>query len=146
MAYTYKYPRPAVTVDMLVFRKQENKWQILLIRRNHAPFEGKWALPGGFMDMDETLEEAASRELKEETGLEGLALEQLKAYSALNRDPRHRTVSVAFTGIMTNNQLLKAGDDAREAAWFPVDNLPELAFDHDRIIADGLLKISEINR
>ncbi len=146
MAYTYKYPRPAVTVDILIFRKKENKWELLLIQRKHEPFAGKWALPGGFMDMDETLEEAAVRELKEETGLQGIPLEQLKAYSALNRDPRHRTVSVAFTGIMTNGQLLKAGDDAREAAWFPVDNLPGLAFDHDRIIADGLLKISKINK
>jgi len=145
MAYTYKYPRPAVTVDILVFRKHEKKRELLLIRRKHDPFAGKWALPGGFMDMDETLEEAAARELKEETGLEGLPLEQLKAYSALHRDPRHRTVSVAFTGVMTGNRPPKAGDDAREAAWFPVDSLPDLAFDHDRIIADGLLKISKIN-
>ncbi len=146
MAYTYKYPRPAVTVDMLVFRKKENKWQLLLIQRKHDPFAGKWALPGGFMDMDETLEAAAARELKEETGLAGVPLEQLKAYSALNRDPRHRTVSVAFTGILKTDAPVQAGDDAGRVAWFPVDNLPGLAFDHDRIIADGLLKISEINR
>jgi 8-oxo-dGTP diphosphatase len=142
MSYTYKYPRPAVTVDMLVFREQKSQLEILLIRRNHGPFEGKWALPGGFMDMNETLEEAAARELHEETGLKDISLTQLKAYSAIHRDPRHRTVSVTFMGFLTGNQEPVAGDDARETAWFPVQKLPPLAFDHQQIIADALLKIN----
>ena len=142
MSYTYKYPRPAVTVDMLVFREQKSQLEILLIRRNHEPFEGKWALPGGFMDMNETLEEAAARELHEETGLKDISLTQLKAYSAIHRDPRHRTVSVAFMGFLTGNQEPVAGDDARETAWFPVQKLPPLAFDHQQIIADALLRIN----
>jgi 8-oxo-dGTP diphosphatase len=145
MSYTYKYPRPAVTVDMLIFRRDGNGLKILLIQRNHEPFEGKWALPGGFMDMDETLEAAAARELEEETGLKNIPLEQLKAYSALDRDPRHRTITVAFMGFLNGNQKLKAGDDARKADWFSVDNLPPLAFDHSRIISDALLKINDLN-
>ncbi len=140
MSFTYRYPRPAVTVDILVFRKEENELQLLLIQRNHAPYAGKWALPGGFMDMDETLEQAAVRELEEETGLKNIPLQQLKAYSALNRDPRHRTVSVAFTGFLKEVQDVRAGDDARNARWFSVGRLPELAFDHAQIIADALEK------
>ncbi|UBM62775.1 NUDIX hydrolase [Candidatus Sulfidibacterium hydrothermale] len=140
MAYTYRYPRPAVTVDILVFRKKKDSWQILLIQRNHAPFEGKWAFPGGFMDMDETLEEAAVRELKEETGVEQVALEQLKAYSAIDRDPRHRTVSVAFTAFPENDPEIQAGDDARNARWFSLHELPDLAFDHADILAEACRK------
>jgi len=142
MSYTYKYPRPAVTVDMLVFKTDKGRTQLLLIRRNRNPFQGFWAIPGGFMDMDETLEMAAQRELKEETGLQDIVLEQLKAYSAINRDPRHRTISVAFTGFLTDNQSVKAGDDAQNAQWFPIHNLPPLAFDHARIVADALTKIN----
>lgn len=133
MSYQYKYPRPAVTVDMIVLRNQMS--EVLLIRRLHPPFEGKWALPGGFMDMDETLEEAAVRELKEETGLSGIELKQLHAFSALGRDPRHRTVSVAFYGVLENDQAFaKAGSDAKEVQWFRLDDLPPLAFDHDQIM------------
>ncbi len=138
IAFTYRYPRPAVTVDILVFRKINHDVQLLLIQRRHAPFEGLWALPGGFMDMNETLEEAAVRELEEETGLKNIPLIQLKAYSALDRDPRHRTVSVAFTGFLKEEQSVRAGDDARKARWFSVDRLPDLAFDHAQIIADAL--------
>ncbi len=140
MPYTYKYPRPAVTVDVLIFRRIKQDLQLLLIQRNHEPFEGFWALPGGFMDMDETLEQAAGRELKEETGLKNVSLKQLKAYSALDRDPRHRTVSVAFWGILSEDQSVKAGDDARKAQWFSVWSLPETAFDHGQIISDALVK------
>jgi len=96
--------------------------------------------------MDETLEEAARRELEEETGLKNVSLRQLKAYSAIHRDPRHRTVSVAFWGMYAGRQEPRAGDDAREAAWFAVDNLPALAFDHDRIVADGLLEIRKLKQ
>ncbi len=141
MSYSYKYPRPAVTVDMLVFKKTNNGLQLLLIQRDREPFLGFWAIPGGFMDMDETLEEAAHRELAEETGLQNIALEQLKAYSAPGRDPRHRTISVAFIGFLTDNQQAKAGDDARKAQWFPIHGLPSLAFDHAQIIADAVSKI-----
>ncbi len=142
MSYTYKYTRPAVTVDMLVFKKTTEGLQLLLIQRDRNPFQGFWAIPGGFMDMDETLEAAAQRELKEETGLQNIVLQQLKAYSTINRDPRHRTVSVAFTGFLTDNQSVKAGDDAQNAQWFPIHNLPPLAFDHARIVADALTKIN----
>lgn len=131
--HTYKFPRPAVTVDILVFRKSMN--EVLLIKRLHDPFEGKWALPGGFMDMDETLEEAALRELEEETGLTGIELKQLHVFSGLDRDPRHRTVSVAFYGILENDQAIaSAGSDAKEAKWFKVDDLPPMAFDHNKIM------------
>jgi 8-oxo-dGTP diphosphatase len=138
MPYTYKYPRPAVTVDMLIFRVINGERQLLLIQRDRDPFQGKWALPGGFMDINETLEEAAARELQEETGLTAVELTQLKAYSALDRDPRHRTISVAFWGILTDNQPVRAGDDARKAVWFPVQSIPDTAFDHHQIISDGL--------
>jgi len=141
MSYTYKYPRPAVTVDMLVFKKTAKDLLLLLIQRDHEPFQGFWAIPGGFMDMDETLEEAAHRELVEETGLQNIALEQLKAYSSLDRDPRHRTVSVAFVGFLDDIQQVKAGDDARRAQWFSINRLPTLAFDHAQIIADAVSKI-----
>ncbi len=141
MSYTYRYPRPAVTVDMLVFKKTKEVLQLLLIQRDREPFQGFWAIPGGFMDMNETLEAAAQRELMEETGLQNVTLEQLKAYSAPDRDPRHRTISIAFTGIVTDNQLIKAGDDARKAQWFSIGQLPLLAFDHTQIVADALAKI-----
>ena len=141
MSYTYKYPRPAVTVDVLVFKKTKDDLQLLLIQRDREPFQGFWAIPGGFMDMDETLEAAANRELFEETGLQNIAMEQLKAYSATDRDPRHRTVSVAFFGFLMDNQQIKAGDDARKARWFSVNRLPSLAFDHAQIIADTVAKI-----
>ncbi len=140
MSYSYKYPRPAVTVDMLVFKKTNNGLQLLLIQRDREPFQGFWAIPGGFMDMDETLEEAANRELAEETGLQNIAMEQLKVYSSLYRDPRHRTVSVAFVGFLTDEQQIKAGDDARQAQWFSINQLPSLAFDHAQIIADAVSK------
>ena len=131
--YTYKYPRPAVTVDILVFRNSMS--EVLLIQRLHPPFEDKWALPGGFIDMNETLEAAAVRELEEETGLSGIELKQLHAFSALDRDPRHRTVSVAFYGVLENEQALaKAGSDAKEAEWFRLNDLPPLAFDHGKIM------------
>ncbi len=138
MSYTYKYPRPAVTVDAVVFRKEHNNLQILLIRRKNPPFEGMWALPGGFVDMDETLEEAAARELKEETGIELNDMKQLKAYGAVNRDPRHRTISIVFTGLINGHQEIKAGDDAANAKWFPLNNLPPLAFDHFEIVNDAV--------
>ncbi len=132
-AYQYKYPRPAVTVDIILISRSEAP-EVLLIKRLNEPFAGKWAFPGGFMDMDETLEESAQRELQEETGVSGLTLQQLHAFSALDRDPRHRTVSVVFYGFADEKPSIHAGSDAREAAWFPLHKLPPLAFDHDDII------------
>lgn len=139
MPYTYEYPRPAVTVDAAVFRIYNNEPQILLIKRANAPFQGMWAIPGGFIEMDETLDKAAKRELEEETGLKDISLKQYGVYGEPNRDPRHRTISIAFAGILPDNKITaKAADDAAEFHWFHVDHLPVLAFDHSLIIADAI--------
>jgi 8-oxo-dGTP diphosphatase len=134
--YTYKYPRPALTVDIIIKRVKNNITEILLIQRLNPPFKDSWAFPGGFVDMDETLEKAAARELYEETGIKSVELQQFKAYSDVNRDPRGRTVSVVFTGIANNNIEIKAGDDAKNASWFNTKQLPPLAFDHNKIIME----------
>ena len=137
--YTYAYPRPAVTVDAVVFAVREGRLEVALIRRGRAPFEGAWALPGGFIEMDEELEAAAVRELIEETGLDGVRLEQFHAFGGVHRDPRGRTIAVAHVGIAGKPDLaLRANDDAAEAGWFPVSALPPLAFDHDAIIDHAL--------
>ncbi|HSW67253.1 MAG TPA: NUDIX hydrolase [Bacteroidales bacterium] len=139
--FAYDYPRPAVTVDIVVFRNRLS--EILLIRRLNPPFEGLWALPGGFMDMSETLEETATRELQEETSLTGLQLKQLHAFSSLDRDPRHRTISVVFyCTVDSDKHTAVAGSDAKEVAWFNLHNLPPLAFDHAAIIALAVEKLS----
>ncbi len=133
--YIYEYPRPAVTVDAVVFRRVDKDWEVLLIKRMNAPFEGYWALPGGFIDEEETLEQAVERELFEETSLKGVKLQQLKAFSNPNRDPRGRTIGVAFVGILKDgNVKVSANDDAKEVKWFSLYNLPELAFDHSEIM------------
>lgn len=126
-----------VTVDIIVINRVNDKYKILLIRRGKDPFKGYWALPGGFVDMDEELDVAASRELKEETNLENLELLQFKTFGTLGRDPRGRTISVIYYAI-TDNLLHQtaAGDDAALAEWFDIDNLPILAFDHKAIIED----------
>ncbi len=142
MSYTYKYPRPALTVDALVFAgNRQDGFSLLLIRRKNEPYKNQWAIPGGFVDMDETLEEAVLRELEEETGIRLDKMEQLHAFSAIERDPRHRTVSVAFTGIIVARQQATGGDDAAEAKWFSTDRLPELAFDHQEIIDLAIKKL-----
>jgi len=134
MPYTYEYPRPAVTVDAILIDRTTNA-QILLVNRKFYPFEGMWALPGGFVDMDETLEEAVIRELEEETGVTGIELEQFGAFSEINRDPRHRTISVIFIAFVEKNKLqITAGDDAADAKWFRIQDLQELAFDHFEIV------------
>lgn len=130
--YTYKYPRPALTVDALVHTNKE----ILLIQRGQEPFAGKWALPGGFVNMDELLETACIRELYEETGLKLEKMEQFKTYDAIERDPRHRTISVVFAAELSHKQEVEGGDDAAKAKWFPIADLPELGFDHSEIIAE----------
>jgi 8-oxo-dGTP diphosphatase len=138
MPHTYEYPRPALTVDAVVFAFPDNIPSVLLIQRDKPPFEGCWALPGGFVEMNETLEEAIARELEEETGLKNIRLEQLHAFSAIDRDPRGRTVTVAFYGMAgEGNTSLQAGDDARTATWFPLENIPPLAFDHQQMLNMG---------
>jgi len=133
--YTYNYPRPMVTTDAVVFRVCGVCLEILLIERKHDPFAGTWALPGGFVDMDETADAAALRELEEETGLAGIALEQFRTFSAVDRDPRGRTISVAYLALIgAAHPDLSAASDAAKAEWFPVDDLPELAFDHGEIL------------
>jgi 8-oxo-dGTP diphosphatase len=135
MPYIYEYARPALTVDCVVFGFDEGDLKILLIQRDIEPFVGKWALPGGFIHIDETLEDAARRELKEETGMKDLYLEQLYTFGVLDRDPRDRVVSVAYYALVNLYDYdIKAATDARNAAWFAVDDVPLLAFDHDCIL------------
>ncbi|MBU3928511.1 MAG: NUDIX hydrolase [Bacteroidetes bacterium] len=136
MPYEYAYPRPALTVDALILCKTTNGTQILLIQRKNPPFQNCWALPGGFMDMEETLEQAVVRELQEEAGLFCKNLQQFKSYSAVDRDPRGRTISVVFWEVITEISEITAGDDAKKAHWFSLDRLPELAFDHGEIVRE----------
>ncbi|MFA7693443.1 MAG: NUDIX hydrolase [Candidatus Hydrogenedentes bacterium] len=133
--FCYRYPRPMVTVDAVVFSELKQEQQIALIRRKNDPFAGSWALPGGFLDMDESLDAAVARELKEETGLVDIPLRQFHSFGDLGRDPRGRSISVAYLGFLAAPAPLCAADDACDAAWFPVDKLPGLAFDHDKIIS-----------
>lgn len=135
MGYCYEYPRPSVSADIAVFRKRGNELQVLLIKRGNEPFKGMWALPGGFMEMDETLEETAARELEEETGLAGIRLEQFHTFSQVDRDPRTRIVTTVYYGFTNKeNDRAKGGDDADEACWFSTDHLPQMGFDHEMII------------
>ena len=138
MSFTYDYPRPCVTTDCLVFRKIDSVWSVLLIERGNEPFKGCWALPGGFLEMEEDLDTCAARELQEETGLTGIELHQFYAFGAPNRDPRHRTISVAYWGVDNTEQQAVGSDDAVEARWFALDKLPSLAFDHEQIIQKAL--------
>lgn len=145
MSYTYNYPRPCVTADSLVFRKIDRQWFILLIERGNEPYKGCWALPGGFMEEDEDIDDTAARELKEETCLEGIELKQLRAFGRPDRDPRHRTVTIAYIGIDTEHKMeAHAADDATRVRWFPIDRLPALAFDHDEIIAYGIADLKKM--
>ncbi len=134
--YTYKYPRPALTVDALVYTQVNGVNHVLLIRRGIEPFKDKWALPGGFVNMDELLEDACRRELKEETGLAVGKMKQFKTFDAIDRDPRHRTISVVFSVQLSSKKEVSGGDDAARAEWFSVNDLPELAFDHQEIIRE----------
>jgi 8-oxo-dGTP diphosphatase len=138
-SYIYDYPRPMVTVDAVVFARQQARRVVLLVERGRNPFAGSWALPGGFVEMEETLETAVARELAEETGVTGVVLRQFHTFGDPGRDPRGRSISVAFVGE-TNAALHapRGGDDAAAARWFPVDELPELAFDHCVIVEQAL--------
>jgi len=137
MAYTYKYPRPAVTADCIVITKEAAP-KVLLIQRGDNPFKGEWAFPGGFMNMDETTEQCAIRELEEETGLKVNEVHQIGAYSKVDRDPRGRTVTVAYLAIVAAPMAVCGQDDAAKAQWFPLSALPELAFDHEEIMQDAV--------
>ena len=136
MDYTYKYPRPAVTADCVVITNEPLP-KVLLIQRGADPFKGAWAFPGGFMNMDETTEECAIRELEEETGLKVATVHQIGAYSKVDRDPRGRTITVAYLAIIDSPEEVKGQDDAANAAWFNLTDLPHLAFDHYDIIKDA---------
>ena len=137
MSYTYEYPRPAVTADCVVITKEKEP-KVLLIQRGNEPFKGCWAFPGGFMNMDETTEQCAVRELEEETGLKVSNIRQIGAYSKVDRDPRGRTVTVAYLAIVDKAEKVKGLDDAAKAQWFSLSELPKLAFDHEDIMADAL--------
>ncbi len=140
--YCYKYPHPAVTTDCVIFGFNGERLQVLLIERGIEPFKGRWAFPGGFLKMDETAEEGAKRELKEETGLEDAYIQQLHTFSAPNRDPRERVITIAYYALV-NIQEVKGGDDAASARWFPLDEIPPLAFDHDYILRIATQKLRE---
>jgi 8-oxo-dGTP diphosphatase len=144
MVFQYAYPRAALTVDCVVFGHGEGAPKVLLVRRGRPPFEGRWALPGGFLELDETLEQGARRELREETGVElGAApVEQLAAFDAIERDPRERVISVVHVAhVQLDEHRIEAGDDASEVAWFALDALPELAFDHAQVLARARQKL-----
>jgi len=142
MPYTYEFQRPALTVDCVVFGLDEEDLKIILIQRDREPFEGRWAIPGGFVHIDESLEEAAIRELKEETGIQNVFLEQLYTFGDIDRDPRERVVSVAYYALVNlRDHDIRATTDARNAAWFSVDDIPSLPFDHDRIVEVALMRL-----
>lgn len=134
--YAYRYPRAAVTADTAVLYRDEDGWHILLIRRGNEPYAGSWALPGGFLNMDETTEECARRELQEETGVEAGVLHLTGIYSAIERDPRGRVVTASYYTIVPHKVTAKGADDAAEARWWPLEALPALAFDHAQMICD----------
>ena len=140
--YCYKYPHPAVTTDCVIFGFNGERLQVLLIERGIEPFKGRWAFPGGFLKMDETAEEGAKRELKEETGLENAYIQQLHTFSAPNRDPRERGITIAYYALV-KIQEVKGGDDAASARWFPLDEIPPLAFDHDYILRMATQRLRE---
>ena len=142
MSHTYQYPHPAVTVDICLFTIQQDRLKILLIQRAEEPFQGDWALPGGFVHMDENLETAAKRELEEETGASGFYLEQFGAFGQVDRDPRERVITVAYFALApTDHVTLKADTDAKDAAWYDLDELPDLAFDHAGIINKAVKRV-----
>ena len=147
--YVYDWPRPMVTVDAAVFAFFEGKAKLLLIQRKHEPYQGRWALPGGFVEMDEDLPEAAARELAEETGLRNVPLEQLGTFGRPDRDPRGRTITVVYFGLAEKErEQIEAADDAAAVQWFDLESLPPMAFDHDEIVrcAIGRLRQTEACR
>lgn len=138
MAYTYEYPMPGLTTDVIPFAWRKGKLELLLIRRGHAPFRNAWALPGGFLDIDEEVEAGARRELAEETGLTDVELHFLRYADGVRRDPRRRVITLAFVGLVAPGSDARAGDDAAHVGWHEVGALPDLAFDHAEIVADAI--------
>ena len=150
--YVYEWPRPMAAADVAVFRFFAGKakwrkpsWRLLLINRKNEPYKGRWALPGGFVDIDEELEDAAARELAEETGLASVLLEQIYTAGKVGRDPRGRVITVVFMGITSRpRRKIKAGDDAAKARWFNLENLPKnLAFDHNEVVMLAIEKLKK---
>jgi 8-oxo-dGTP diphosphatase len=143
--YVYSHPRPAVTVDIILFVFQEGELRVLLIRRANEPFKGKWALPGGFIGEDEDLYDAALRELKEETNVSNVYLEQLYTFGKPDRDPRTRVITVAYFALLSAEEVAQqevhGSSDAGEARWWNIYNLPELAFDHATILEYALQRL-----
>ena len=137
MKYTYEYPRALVTVDAIIL-DSETKSKVLLIQRGNNPYKGMWALPGGFIEMDEKLEESVAREVEEETSLTGIKFTQFKAFGNPGRDPRDRNICVVFYGYCDNPEAAKAGDDAADEKWFSLSSLPDLGFDHANILEEFL--------
>ncbi len=135
MPYTYAYPHPAVTVDTVIFTPGNGGLEVLLIERRQDPFAGCWAVPGGFVEIDEDLDTAARRELQEETGLRDVVMEQFHTFGAPGRDPRERIISVAYMALVRREEMhVRAASDARDARWFAVSKLPKLAFDHSEVL------------
>ena len=140
--YNYEYPHPAVTVDVAVFARKNNQLKLLLIQRAQDPHKGKWALPGGFVDIDEDLEIAARRELKEETGIIVGDIEQFHTFGKPDRDPRERVITVVYIAIIPTEIKVTAASDAEAADWFETHQLPDLAFDHADIIKLAFERVS----
>lgn len=142
MSHTYKHPRPAITVDCVIFGKGNDGMHVLLIQRKNPPYQDCWALPGGFLDPEESPLTAAARELKEETGLTNISLTQLHAFGAPNRDPREHIIAIAHYAVVEmNKHSPEAADDAADVKWLPLSQLPELAFDHAKIIKMATKKV-----
>jgi 8-oxo-dGTP diphosphatase len=142
VTHSYQYPRAALTVDCVVFGLDDDDLKVLLIQRDLEPFAGKWALPGGFVRVDETVDQAARRELKEEAGLSKVFLEQLYTFGDVDRDPRERVITVAYYGLVNiRDHRVQSATDARDAAWFPVLETPTLAFDHKKILRMALQRL-----
>ena len=142
MPYTYKYPHPSVTTDCVIFGFDGTTIKVLLIQRGIEPFKGKWAFPGGFMKIDETAEDCAKRELEEETGLKNTSVEQFYTFTDVNRDPRERVITIAHYALVRLSEV-KGGDDATFAQWFSMDEIPSLAFDHERILRMAINQLKE---
>ncbi|MCR4853654.1 MAG: NUDIX hydrolase [Prevotella sp.] len=138
--YNYKYPHPSVTTDCVIFGVDGTKLNVLLIERGIEPFKGRWALPGGFLRMDETALMGAKRELMEETGLKDAYIHQFHTFTEPNRDPRERVITIAYYALVRKSEV-KGGDDAAKAVWFPLDSIPSLAFDHDMILREATTEL-----
>ena len=145
--YVYEWPRPMVTADAAVFAFFDGKTRLLLIQRKHDPYQGRWALPGGFVEIEEDLPDAVARELAEETGLTGVHLEQLRAFGRPGRDPRGRTITIAYFGIVEKGwDRVRADDDAARVEWYDIDSLPPMAFDHDEIVRCAIARLRQEHR